>query len=328
MIDSDGGVERAFLVAGGTEGPEHDALRIVAEDTAAGTVHSNVNVIFQNGDVHQLGGAVSIGAFLPVQLADGGITVILDQNVVADAVQAADGLGVVPQQVVLVKADVGGIDEGFIIHVDVVVLSRNEGFLLSPLFLGGEVHLPDVLSDVVGNLVGADVASKGAIAFELDQTLVDVGSQNEHASGAVHNQLAGQEAEGLVIGSVGGLDKLLDEVQVLVHLHHAAVVGIADVDGSFLVHENVAGGVEGGNVAAGNGINDPYQLVALGLEANLQQPVVAGIADVDVIVADEKALRLFHRGFQLQGGAVQHGVNTISVGRFANVAPVIVVVGI
>ena len=69
-----------------------------------------INIVIQHGDIHQLRGTQGNGTLNPVNITDRGITVILDKDVIADAVQATDGLSHVADEIVFAEGDVGGID--------------------------------------------------------------------------------------------------------------------------------------------------------------------------------------------------------------------------
>ena len=239
-----------------------------------------------------------------MQVADGRIAVILDQDIVTDGIQAADGLGHVELEVVFAEHGVGGVDEAVVVDVDVFILRGHEGGLLGPLLLGGEEGFPHVVPQIVGGLVGPDEAGEGAVGLVFDQALVDVGGQHEHAPAAVHHDLIGQEAQILIKGSILGLGVIADETEVLVHHHHAVVVGVGHVDVAFLVHGHVAGRVEGGRLRALRMIDGPHEAEFLPLPARLQDAVVAGIADIQVVADDEQALGTPHGGVQAQGAAV------------------------
>ena len=83
MIGGLAGDELAAQVLA-AQGAEIDAaLRVIAEEVAAGPVQGDVHVVVEHRDVIELGGAVVRALLHPVQVADGWIPVIFDQNVIA-----------------------------------------------------------------------------------------------------------------------------------------------------------------------------------------------------------------------------------------------------
>ena len=147
----------------------------------------------------------------------GGIAVVLDQDIVPQAVQPADGLGAVPLQVALAENDVRRVDEPLVVDVDVLVFRRNKALRLGPLLLRLEIPLPDVFAHGDGDGVGADEAGEGAVRLVFHQALVHVLAQGVHPARHVHHQLFGQEVQALVKRGVGGLHEVLHPVQVPVH---------------------------------------------------------------------------------------------------------------
>ena len=132
-LNADSTVEGAVGVALGAEGPKQHALTVVAEQTSADAVQADKNIGVQHGHIRKLAGAVRRTFGHPPKVSDRGITVILDQDVASQAVQTADGLGVIPLEVVFIEGGGGHIDEAFLADANVVELGRNERAGKNPL---------------------------------------------------------------------------------------------------------------------------------------------------------------------------------------------------
>ena len=146
MLHGSGRQERAHVVALGAEGPQHDALAVIAEQTSAYPVQNDVDIIVENSNVRQ-SGRTEVGRFtlLPPEVADGRISVVCDQDIVSQAVQAADRVYLACVQGAFIKVCQRGIDETVLVHVHVFIFRRNKRRRSVPLFLGHEVFFPDVI---------------------------------------------------------------------------------------------------------------------------------------------------------------------------------------